>query len=68
MSLASAGDVSNVSITLPDMLNINKDSTDGKDKTGKDAVVFHYGKVSQANGNRVLHLTVTCISFKQVLS
>ena len=51
MSLASAGDVSNVSVTLPDILNINKDSTDGKDKTGKDAVVFHYGKVSQTAGN-----------------
>ena len=57
MSLASVGDLSNVDITLPDMLNINTDCCDGKDKTGKDAVVFHYGKVSQTSGNTVLYFS-----------
>ena len=57
MSLASVGDLSNVDITLPDMLNINTDCCDGKDKTGKDAVVFHYGKVNQTSGNTVFYFS-----------
>ena len=49
MALASSGDFSKVHVCLPDLMDSYTESY--KDKPGKDAVLFQYGKVSHDSGN-----------------
>ena len=48
MALASSGDFSKVHVCLPDLMDSYTESN--KDKPGKDAIVFQYGKVGKGCG------------------
>ena len=62
MSLASAGDFSNVHMCMPDVLDMLSGTTGTEDKPGKDAVCFEYAKgITKDYGNSFNLLTLKLV-------
>ena len=61
MSLASAGDFSNVHMSMNDALDSMTGSTGAEDKPGKDGVIFQFAKgMSKDHGKQVKDYGKVC--------